>query len=200
MNDDFFAAAAADIERCRGSKARSPWRTLHLIWHEVGLQAVLVYRFGRLLRSGRRRVGIWPVLPFGWLLYALAAVMMRRCYGIHLALSAEIGKGFWVVHFGGIEVINCRLGEQCSVGQQTKIGRESELKGPQIGDRVLVGVHAQIIGPARVGSGATIAPGARVTRDIPGNALVVGDPARVVFRVFSNASKPLPAPKHPQAA
>ena len=42
MNDDFFAAAAADIERCRGSKARSPWRTLHLIWHEVGLQAVLV--------------------------------------------------------------------------------------------------------------------------------------------------------------
>ena len=140
------------------------------------------------------------MLPFGWLLYALAAVMMRRCYGIHLALSAEIGKGFWVVHFGGIEVINCRLGEQCSVGQQTKIGRESELKGPQIGDRVLVGVHAQIIGPARVGSGATIAPGARVTRDIPGNALVVGDPARVVFRVFSNASKPLPAPKHPQAA
>jgi serine O-acetyltransferase len=198
--NEFFAAAAADIERCRNHDTRSPRYTLAVIWHEVGLQAVLVYRFGRMLRSGQRNVGVWPLLPFGWLLYALAAVVMRRCYGIRLALSAEIGKGFWIVHFGGIEVVNCRIGQRCTLGQQTKVGREGDPDGPQIGDAVMIGVHAQIMGPTRVGSSVTIAPGARVTLNVPENSLVVGDPARVVFRGYRNAAILPATPQQPRAA
>jgi serine O-acetyltransferase len=184
--NEFFEAAAADVERCRNPGMRSLRHTLAVIWREVGLQAVLVYRFGRLLRSKHHQLRVWPLLPFGWLLYALGAVAMRRCYGIRLALNAEIGKGFWVGHFGGIEVVNCRLGQQCSVGQQTKVGCETDHEGPQIGDGVWIGAHARIQGPARIGSGATIAPGARVARNVPSDALVVGDPGRVVFRGYRN--------------
>jgi serine acetyltransferase len=198
--NDFLAAAAADIERCRSPDMRSLRCTLGLIWREVGLQAVLVYRFGRLLRSGRGKLRVWPLLPFGWLFYAIAAVLMRRCYGIRLALNAEIGKGFWVGHFGGIEVMNCRLGQQCSVGQQTKVGSAAQAEGPQIGDGVWIGAHARIKGSAQIGNGATIAPGARVARNVPQDALVVGDPGRVVFRGYCNDAIRPPTPGHPKAA
>jgi serine O-acetyltransferase len=182
----FRAAVRADLERCLGDRQRSAIGVLAILWEDMGLQAVFVYRFGRLLRAARRRVLLWPLLLPAWLLYALAALWVRSAYGIRLSLSAEIGAGFWVGHFGGVEVANCRLGERCSVGQQTKVGHARETPGPQIGDGVWIGAHARIAGPLRVGDGATIAPGARVTKHVPGRALVVGDPGRVVFQGYDN--------------
>jgi serine O-acetyltransferase len=182
----FRAAVRADLQRCLGDRERSAMSALGILWHDMGLQAVLVYRFGRLLRAARRWVPLWPLLLPAWLLYALAALWVRSAYGVRLALSADIGAGFWVGHFGGVEVVNCRLGERCSVGQQTKVGHAGDIHGPQIGDGVWIGAHARIVGPWRVGDGATIAPGARVTKNVPGRALVVGDPGRVVFQGYDN--------------
>jgi serine O-acetyltransferase len=176
----------ADLGRCVSENETSARRRLAIIWREVGLQAILVYRFGRLLRAGRELPAVWPLLPCGWLLYAVAALLIRKCYGISLALTADIGAGFWVGHFGGVEVVNCRLGDRCSVGQQTRVGRAAERDGPQVGNGVWIGAHARIAGPIRVGDGATIAPGARVARNVPGAALVIGDPGRVVFRGYQN--------------
>ena len=191
---EFREAAGADLRRCLGDKQRSLWNVLAILSDNMGLQAVLVYRCGRWLRAARRRVLLWPLLPVGWLLYAMAAAWIRRAYGIRLSLRAEIGAGFWVGHFGGIEVVNCRLGEHCSVGQQTRVGRGGDLQGPQIGNGVWIGAHARIVGPVRISDGATIAPGAHVTRNVPGRALVVGDPGRVVFG-YDNA----PIMPHPHA-
>ncbi len=185
-------AVRADLHRCLGDKERSTLRVVAIVWHGMGLQAVLVYRFGRLLRDLRPRVLAWPLLPAAWLLYGLAALVIRRAYGIRLGLSADIGAGFWVGHFGGIEVVNCRLGEYCSVGQQTKVARCGDAPGPQIGNGVWIGAHARIVGPFRVGDGATIAPGARVTTNVPGRVLAVGDPARVVSRYDNSQIMPRP--------
>jgi serine O-acetyltransferase len=182
----FMRSVRADVNRCLSEDAASAWRVLGVLWNEVGLKSVLVYRFGRLLCSGRRVPLAWPLLPFGWLLYAAAALMVRGGHGIRLSLTADIGPGFWVGHFGGIELVNCRLGERCSVGQQTRVGRAVEPDGPVIGDAVWIGAHARIMGPVTVGDGATIAPGAQVGRNVPPRALVVGDPARVVFRGYDN--------------
>ena len=181
----FRDVVRADVRRCVSE--RSMRRVVATMWNQMGLQAVLVYRFGQLLRSSRRRILLWPLLPFGWLIYGLAVLWVRRAYGIRIALSAEIGAGFWVGHFGGVEVINCRLGERCSVGQQTKVGRTGDGAGPQVGDGAWIGAHSRITGPVRVGNGVTIAPGARVSRDVPDRALVVGDPGRVVFRGYDNS-------------
>lgn len=187
----FRQAVRADLRRMLREDETSLRRKLAVLWTEMGLQAVLVYRFGQLLLGATRRIAAWPLLPFGWAVYGLAAVVTRYCYGIRLSLTAKIGPGFAVEHFGGIEVADCRLGEYCSVGQQTRVGRGQGAAGPHIGDGVWIGAHARVYGPLRIGNGTTIAPGARVTRDVPGGALVAGDPARVVLRGYDN-SKILP--------
>lgn len=183
----FLVAARADLARFGPESATSLRRALVVIWLEVGLQAVLVYRFGRLLRAGRRKPVVWPLLPLGWLLYSFAALLVRKFYGIRLSQTADIGAGFSIGHFAGVEVVNCRLGERCTVSQQTRVGREGEPQGPQIGNGVWIGAHARVSGAIQIGDGATIAPGARVTKNVPSRALVVGDPGRVALRGYSNA-------------
>jgi serine O-acetyltransferase len=156
------------------------------IFNNPGLQAVLVYRFGRFLFLRRRDVRWWPLLILGAPVYGLGALFVRKCFGIRLLMSAWIGPGFSVAHFGGVEIQNCRLGERCAVAQQTKVGSPDGVPGPQIGDGVWIGAHARILGPITVGDGATIAPGARVTRNVPKRSLLVGDPARIVSRSYDN--------------
>lgn len=153
-----------------------------------GLQASLVYRFGRLLFAGKTQPWCWPLLALGAPVYLAAAALIRGCYGIRLYMSAQIGGGFYVAHFGGVEVANCRLGERCSVGQQSKVGSRTAADGPEVGDGVWIGAHAKVLGRVRVGDGATIAPGARVTKAIPARAFVVGDPGRIVFRGYDNTT------------
>src|SRR5580658_527618 len=178
----FSTLVRADIERCLNDRRATLWQMLRALRRELGLQALLVYRFGRLLAAGRRRLLAWPLLPVGWLLYGMAVFLIRRCYDIRLALSADIGPGCLVRHFGGIVAVNCRLGARCSFGQQTRIGRDAEADGPLIGDGVWIGAHAQVWGAIRLGDGVTVAPGARLNRSAPAHALVVGDPGRVVLR------------------
>lgn len=183
----YWETVRADIRRCVNDKEASTRHVLATLGVHMGLQAILVYRFGRLLRASRTRIAVWPLLPAGWLLYLVAVVIVRSAYDIRIALSADIGAGFWVGHFGGVEVINCRLGERCSVGQQTRVGQAQQAEGPQVGDEAWIGAHARIIGPVRVGNRVTIAPGARVTRNVPDRALVAGNPGRVVFRGYDNS-------------
>jgi serine acetyltransferase len=183
----FLNTLRADVNRCLAANATSVRHQLEAVCRNEGLQAVLVYRFGKLLVSKKRRAHLWPLLAFGWGAYALAALLMRRGYGIKVSLSADIGAGFWIGHFGGVEVVNCRLAERCSVGQHTKVGHPEQIDGPQIGDGVWIGAHAKIFGPVKVGAHATIAPGARVTKDVPRESLVVGDPGRIVSRRYDNS-------------
>jgi serine acetyltransferase len=183
----FLQASRADLNRCLDENATSMWSKLQAVRRNEGLQAVLVYRFGRMLDSKKKHVLLWPLAAVGWGVYALAALVMRRGYGIKVSLSADIGAGFWIGHFGGIEVLNCRLAERCSVGQQTKVGRAEQIDGPEIGHSVWIGAHARIFGPVKVGAHATIAPGARVTKDVPSHSLIVGDPGRIVSRRYDNS-------------
>lgn len=183
----FLRVARADLNRYLDQNATSAWNKLNAVRRNEGLQAVLVYRFGRMLDSKKKHVLLWPLAAVGWGVYALAALVMRRGYGIKVSLSADIGAGFWIGHFGGIEVLNCRLAERCSVGQQTKVGRAEQIDGPEIGHSVWIGAHARIFGPVKVGAHATIAPGARVTKDVPSHSLIVGDPGRIVSRRYDNS-------------
>lgn len=180
----FGEAVRADVNRHLDKETGSLRARLAAIRHNEGLQAVLVYRLGRALAARRRSVLAWPLLALLWPVYGLLYVLMRACYGIRLSLTADIAPGFYIGHFGGVEVFNCRFGPRCSIGAQTKIGRLDEPAGPSIGSGVWIGAHAKIYGPKTIGNHATIAPGARVQRNIPDNALVVGDPGRIVFRGY----------------
>ena len=105
-----------------------------------GLQAVLVYRLGRwLLRLQRTQWWLFPLLIPGWIAYGLALLLTRHGYGIRVALTADIGPGLCIWHFGGIDVRDCSIGSNCAIAQHTTIAPGPDGgAGPVVGDRVLV--------------------------------------------------------------
>ena len=181
------SAMGADIRRyLRGSTSRGA--IVQAVLQQYGLQATLVYRFGRALWLRRWQFWWWPLTVPGWLLYWPPALYVRAAYGIRLALSADIGSGLYVGHFGGIEIVNCTLGAGCSIGEQNRIGTRTEAAGPRLGERVWLGGHVQITGNVSVGDGATVGAGAHVTSDVPPRALLMGNPARVMSRDYDNSA------------
>jgi serine O-acetyltransferase len=166
----------------------SSWRSdLRLILAHYSLQALLVYRLGRWIRDSARSPLRWiPALlavPF----YLVLAAFVRVAYDVHLASSAEIGGAFFIGHFGGVRVGRCRIGSHCSIHQRVRIGPgPGGGPGPSIGDRVWIGPHARVVGPWRIGTGATIGGGAEVRHDVGEGALLLGNPARVVSFHYDN--------------
>lgn len=183
----FGQIVRADFERYLLGSPLSARRACATVLRYPGLQALLVYRFGRVLLGCMRRPWCWPLLLPAVLLYLVAVAAVRACYGIRLFQSAQIGAGCSILHFGGIEIANCRLGENCSIAQGTRIGSRSDARGPTIGDTVWIGAQSRVLGPVLIGDGATIGPGSRVIKAVPKRALVLGNPARIVFPAFDNS-------------
>jgi serine O-acetyltransferase len=181
MTGPFFADARRCAEKHRARKVLG-----QLLADNYGLQALLAYRLGRWLVRAGRKYWVWPMLPGGWLLYYLLSRYVRAAFGIRLELSADIGPGFYIGHFGAIRVRRCRIGANCSIGRLTEIAPAANGAGPVIGDRVWMGAHVQIVGSHRIGSGATVGAGAIVRGDLPDAALCLGSPARVVVRHYDN--------------
>lgn len=183
----FTQTIKADIERyAAGQRVRFDVATLRVVMGHYGLQAVLVYRLGQALRSKTSNVLWWPLLPVGWFWYLWLAAWVRYGYGIDLRSSAQIGAGFYIGHFGGIRVANCRIGERCSISQRCQIGAP-DAPGPLIGDRVWVGAHARVLGAISIADGVTISAGCHITRDLPARVLVAGNPGRVTLRDYDNS-------------
>lgn len=160
---------------------------LYLIMTSPGTKALLGYRLGRHLQS-LRDDGKLPLLrPLGWLLYWLINRYTRIAHDTHLELTADIGPGLYIGHFGNIVVRNCRIGSHCSVHQSVHVEPAVGDRGPVIGDRVWIGPHAQVIGPYHVGDGCTVSAGAVVSRDIPSRSLFMGNPGRVIMREYDNS-------------
>ncbi len=154
-----------------------------------GFRALAVYRFGRWINASPTRL---PLRPVRWVfsgLYVFAAWAAEKAWGIRIDPSASIGKGLRILHFGGIVIERCRLGENCSVHQLVHIGAspgQSSQSGPSIGDNVWIGPHARIIGPVVLGNNVTVSAGSVVKRDVADGCLVVGAPARVVRKNYDN--------------
>jgi serine O-acetyltransferase len=164
---------------------------LRALWGNYGLQALVIYRFGRWLSDMHKyRLGwliVQPLYPAFWLLSAFT----RQAYGINLEQNADIAPGLYIGHFGGVEVKNCRIGPHCAIQQQVKLGTvkmetETAAAGPVIGAGVWIGAHAQIDADVHIGDGATIGAGSVVTQDIPQHCLVLGNPGRIAQREYDN--------------
>ena len=181
------SAFSADVRR-HADKDNVKGGFCRLLASSYGLQALLAYRLGRWLRSAGDKYYLWPLLPLGWPLYYLLSRYVRVVFDIRLELSADIGPGLYIGHFGAIRVRQCLIGANCSIGRLTDIAPGADGRGPVIGDCVWIGAHAQIVGSYRIGRGATVAAGAIVRQDVPDAALYLGNPARVVMRNYDNRS------------
>jgi serine O-acetyltransferase len=157
------------------------------LFNRPGLQAMVVYRVGRWLRTSWKRPASWPLAAVAAPVYVLLDGFVRATLDIHIAPCADLGPGLTLYHFGGVRLRNCRVGANCVLHHQVRLEPDAQGRGPELADRVWVGPHARIVGPIRVGEGATIGAGAVVKQDVAARAVVVGDPARVVRYGYDNS-------------
>lgn len=138
--------------------------------------AVAVYRFGRWTLSAPR-----TVRPAAHALYFAAFSFVRLATGIEIPRTARIGGGLLIHHFGGI-IIHPRavIGSGCTMRHGVTIGARNKQGPPRIGDDVLLGAYAQVLGPITVGDGARIGALTLVLRDVPKAATVLGVAGHVV--------------------
>ena len=92
----------------------------------------------------------------------------------------QIGPGIRFPHHGCI-VLNHEsvIGANCTIFQGVTIGRNSK-GSPKIGNNVLIGANSTIIGDITIGDNACVGAGCVVTKDLPTNAVAIGNPARVI--------------------
>ncbi len=138
-----------------------------------GFQAVQSYRVGNWLwREGRKD---------------LAQFFQMRCsevFGVDIHPAARIGRGIMIDHAHSIVI-----GETAVVGDNVSMlhsvtlggtGKEEEDRHPKIGDGVLIGAGAKVLGNIRVGDCSRIAAGSVVLDEVPPCKTVAGVPARIV--------------------
>ncbi|MGM9681762.1 MAG: serine O-acetyltransferase [Eubacteriales bacterium] len=104
--------------------------------------------------------------------------------GIEIHPAATIGKGLFIDHGTGVVIgETAEIGDDCTIYQGATLGGTGKITGkrhPTLGNNVMVGAGAKILGPFKVGDNAKIAAGAVVLEEVPPNCTAVGIPARVV--------------------
>ncbi len=108
----------------------------------------------------------------------------RFLTGIEIHPGATIGKGLFIDHGSGVIIgETTEIGDYCTLYQGVTLGGTGKDKGkrhPTLGNNVLVGSGAKILGPFKVGDHSKIAANAVVLSEIPPNSTAVGIPARIV--------------------
>ena len=110
----------------------------------------------------------------------------RFMTGVEIHPAAVLGPGLFIDHGMGVVIgETAEVGENVSILQGVTLGGTStkrEKRQPTLGDNVVVGAGAKIIGGFRIGNGSRIGAGSVVVREVPENSVVVGVPGRVTFR------------------
>ncbi len=147
-----------------------------------GVHALLLHRFNHWL--WRRKVR--------WLARFLAMVG-RWFTGIEIHPGARIGRRFFIDHGMGVVIgETAEIGDDVTLYHSVTLGGTSWEAGkrhPTLGNDVVVGAGAKLLGPLRVGEGARIGSNAVVLKDVPAGATMVGIPARQVGRRAPDADR-----------
>lgn len=118
--------------------------------------------------------------------------LARFLTGIEIHPGATIGKGLFIDHGAGVVIGETALiGNNVTLYHGVTLGGtslKSEVRHPQLGDNIIIGAGAQLLGPIKVGSGAKIGSNAVVVKDVDEDATMVGVPARKV-RIKADDSK-----------
>ena len=163
-------------------KSRDPAAksVLSIVLTYPGVKAVFFHKFAHLFH----------VAGFD-LIARIIAQTIRFFTGIEIHPGAKIGKNLFIDHGMGVVIgETSEIGDNVTIYHAVTLGGSSpsidserqrhEKRHPTIGNDVVIGSGAQIIGPVNVGNGARIAANAVVVKDVPENATMVGIPAKAV--------------------
>ena len=177
------AASAVDAIReeiktdIEAVKARDPAAKsdVEILFLYSGVHALLAYRVSHKLYVSRHYFSA-----------RLVSQVARFLTGIEIHPGAKIGKGLFIDHGMGVVIgETAEIGDNCTLYQGVTLGgtgKDSGKRHPTLGDNVMVGAGAKVLGPFKIGSGTKVASGAVVLEEIPENSTAVGIPARVVRR------------------
>lgn len=108
----------------------------------------------------------------------------KKITGIEIHPAAKIGKGLFIDHGTGVVIgETTEIGDNCTIYQGVTLGGTGKDKGkrhPTIGNNVLIGSGAKVLGPFTVGDNSKIAANAVVLSEVPPNSTCVGVPGRIV--------------------
>ena len=148
-------------------------RFMHPLLYFKGFQAVQAYRLGHWLwQQGRKDLAYF------------FQMRISEAFGVDIHPAARIGKGLMIDHAHSIVI-----GETAVVGDNVSIlhtvtlggtGKEDEDRHPKIGNGVLIGAGASVLGNIKIGDRSRIAAGSVVLQDVPCCKTVAGVPAKIV--------------------
>ncbi|HEV2334441.1 MAG TPA: serine O-acetyltransferase [Stellaceae bacterium] len=153
-----------------------------------GLEVVLCYPGFHALLYYRLAHWLWER---GWYLSGrLVSHIGRMLTGIEIHPGAKISKRLFIDHGMGVVIgQTAEIGDDCTLYDGVTLGgtrpskeQQSQKRHPTIGNDVIIGAGAKILGPLKVGDGARIGAAAVVLKEVPDGATMVGNPARQVVR------------------
>jgi serine O-acetyltransferase len=174
-----LAAIRRDI---RAARERDPARptVLEVIFCYPGVHAVWGHRISHWLWNRRARLA-----------GRAFAELTRILTGVEIHPGAVLGAGLFIDHATGVVI-----GETAEVGDDVTIfhgvtlggtGSDAGKRHPTVGDRVIIGAGAKVLGAVKIGDDSRIGANAVVVREVPSSAVVVGVPGQIVSR-FGPAS------------
>lgn len=161
---------AAVLERDPAARSKA-----EVFWLYPGVQAVMWHRVAHFFyRHNRKFIARW------------ISQCVRFWTGIEIHPGATIGKGLFIDHGMGVVIGETTvIGNNCTIYQGVTLGGTGKEKGkrhPTLGDNVMIGCGAKVLGPFTVGNNSKIAAGAVVLSEVPPDSTCVGVPARIVKR------------------
>ena len=165
------------IDDLKSIKSRDPAarNIFEIFFLYSGFHALIYYRIGNFFYRHRL-----------FFIARLISQTGRFFTGIEIHPGATIGRGLFIDHGSGVVIgETAEIGDECTLYQGVTLGgtgKDTGKRHPTLGNGVLVGAGAKVLGPFRVGDRAKIAAGAVVLNEIPDNCTAVGAPARVVRR------------------
>ncbi len=146
------------------------------------LEVFLLYPGLKAVRAHRR--AHWCYTHGLLLLARIISQASRRRTGIEIHPGAKIGKRLVIDHGMGLVIgETAEIGDDCLIYHGVTLGgtgKETGKRHPTIGNNVLIGTGAKVLGPITIGDNARVAANSVVLRDIPASSTAVGIPARVV--------------------
>ena len=149
--------------------------TVEVLLLYSGVHAILAYRVSHKLYLGKHYFS------------ARAVSQLARFFtGIEIHPGATIGKGLFIDHGMGVVIgETAEIGDNCTIYQGVTLGGTGKDVGkrhPTLGNNVMVGAGAKVLGPIKINDDSKVAANAVVLKEVPHNSTAVGIPAKVVRR------------------
>lgn len=164
-------------EDVRTARAKDPAAvsSFEVLLTYPGLHAIWLYRVAHTLHD--RGFGLTA---------RLLSHLTRWLTGVEIHPAATVGRRFFIDHgMGTVIGETAEIGDDVLMYHGVTLGGNSmrrEKRHPTLEDGVTIGANATLIGDVTIGEGATVGAGAVVVEDVPADATVVGNPARVIDR------------------